>query len=315
MGGPGMLGALAVLAVAFALVAGVEAARAAGLFRQGRAVRGEANARVGGATASPPPRDAVERYLARLTLRLSSRPPARSASRRRTRGREGRLRRFYRSHAVRAGMSETVSEQAFCEGSVRLSVLAGAAGAVVGSVFSTPLAATLGIVGAVLGWTAPKRLFARAEAARAREAERHLSEMLETIALGLRSGLSFDQSFALYGSHFDAPLAQACASAYRSWSLGLTTREQALRGLADSYACARLERVVTDVVRSLRFGTAIASRLEDEAADARAAYRAEVEERVARAPVKMMLPTGTLILPAMLLLVLGPVLLELVNGF
>ena len=37
---------------------------------------------------------------------------------------------------------------------------------------------------------------------------------------------------------------------------------------------------------------------------------------MARAPttVKMMVPTGTLILPAMLLLVLGPVLLELMEG-
>lgn len=36
---------------------------------------------------------------------------------------------------------------------------------------------------------------------------------------------------------------------------------------------------------------------------------------MAKAPVKMMMPTGALILPAMLLLVLGPVLLELANGF
>lgn len=43
-------------------------------------------------------------------------------------------------------------------------------------------------------------------------------------------------------------------------------------------------------------------------------HRAQVEERVAKAPVKMMVPTGTLILPAMLLLVLGPVLLELMEG-
>ena len=35
----------------------------------------------------------------------------------------------------------------------------------------------------------------------------------------------------------------------------------------------------------------------------------------AKAPVKMMVPTGVLILPAMLMLVLGPVLLELAGGF
>ena len=50
------------------------------------------------------------------------------------------------------------------------------------------------------------------------------------------------------------------------------------------------------------------------AEQARAARKAQVEERVAKAPVKMMIPTGTLILPAMLLLVLGPVLLELMEG-
>ena len=43
--------------------------------------------------------------------------------------------------------------------------------------------------------------------------------------------------------------------------------------------------------------------------------KTRLQEAIAKAPVKMMLPTGTLILPAMLLLVLGPVLLELMEGF
>ena len=44
-------------------------------------------------------------------------------------------------------------------------------------------------------------------------------------------------------------------------------------------------------------------------------YKARRQEAVAKAPVKMMVPTGVLILPAMLMLVLGPVLLELAGGF
>ena len=74
-------------------------------------------------------------------------------------------------------------------------------------------------------------------------------------------------------------------------------------------------RDVESAVRSLRFGSSLAEGLEASAAEARAAHRAHVEERVAKAPVKMMVPTGALILPAMLLLVLGPVLLELMEGF
>ena len=88
-----------------------------------------------------------------------------------------------------------------------------------------------------------------------------------------------------------------------------------LRDLARSYDCEQLARVVESMVRSLRFGTSLAERLEDASGQVRAAYRSSLEEKVAKAPVKMMLPTGTLILPAMLLLVMGPVLLELARGF
>ena len=54
--------------------------------------------------------------------------------------------------------------------------------------------------------------------------------------------------------------------------------------------------------------------LEAESIQVRNACKAQREERIAKAPVKMMVPTGVLILPAMLILVLGPVLLELMNG-
>ncbi len=173
----------------------------------------------------------------------------------------------------------------------------------------------LGGVGLAAGALAPRWAVSDAERRRAREVERHLSEMLEVTALGLRSGLSFDRSFELYGTHFETPFAEACASARRRWSLGLTTRDEALRDLAATYDSEQLARVVENMVRSLRFGSSLAESLESAAAEARAEHRARLEERVAKAPVKMMMPTGALILPAMLLLVLGPVLLELANGF
>ena len=139
--------------------------------------------------------------------------------------------------------------------------------------------------------------------------------MLEVVALGLRSGLTFDRSFGLYGSHFDNAFARSCAKAHRSWSIGLVTREEALRELAASYECRQLPHVIDGIVRSLRFGSPLTETLEDAASQSRAEFRTALEERVAKAPIKMMLPTGTLILPAMLLLVMGPILLELAGGF
>ena len=87
-----------------------------------------------------------------------------------------------------------------------------------------------------------------------------------------------------------------------------------MRDLAQGYDNPLFSRTVSAIIRSLRFGTSLGEMLEQSAEQARAARKAQVEERVAKAPVKMMIPTGTLILPAMLLLVLGPVLLELMEG-
>lgn len=222
---------------------------------------------------------------------------------------------WFAAHARKAGLADRVSLEGFRECRVRLALGFAAVGGLVGAVLSNELMALLGAAGLAAGALAPRWAVRDAERRRAQEVERHLSEMLEVTALGLRSGLSFDRSFELYGAHFDTPLAEACASARRRWSLGLTTRDEALRDLAATYDSEQLARVVENMVRSLRFGSSLAESLEAAAAEARAEHRARLEERVAKAPVKMMMPTGALILPAMLLLVLGPVLLELANGF
>ena len=206
-----------------------------------------------------------------------------------------RARAWFCARAKRAGLEQAVSPEGFCEASMRLACAGGLAGALVGSVLSTELAVLGAVAGVAGGAAAMPRAVKRAQ-------------------LGLRSGLSFDRGFALYGSHFDSDLARACVGAQHAWSLGLTNREDALRDLAASYDSPLFARVVENMVRSLRFGSSLAEGLESAAAEARAVHRAQVEERVAKAPVKMMVPTGTLILPAMLLLVLGPVLLELMEG-
>lgn len=225
-----------------------------------------------------------------------------------------RARRWFSLHAKQAGLERTVSAEGFCEAAVRLMCVGGLGGALAGAVLSTELAVLGALAGAVGGLLAMPRAVKRTQRERANGLERDLSEMLEVVALGLRSGLSFDRGFALYGSHFASELAQACAGTQRAWSLGLTNRDDALHDLAASYDSPLFARVVEGMVRSLRFGSSLAEGLESAAAEARAVHRAQVEERVAKAPVKMMVPTGTLILPAMLLLVLGPVLLELMEG-
>ena len=172
----------------------------------------------------------------------------------------------------------------------------------------------LTVAGAVVGLGVPAHAMRARAKERAQAAERHLPEMLDVVALGMRSGLPFDSSLRIYAEHFDTLLSREFENARVQWSCGLSRRDEALRKLASTYDSAILARVVETVVKSIRYGSSMVASLESDAAEARSVYQSQREERIAKAPVKMMVPTGVLILPAMLAMVLGPVLLELMQG-
>jgi tight adherence protein C len=143
--------------------------------------------------------------------------------------------------------------------------------------------------------------------------ERDLPALLEVVALCMQAGMGFDQSFALYTERFDTPLARCCREELNIWQKGLESREEGMRRLAERVNTASFRHFCSSVLRALRFGAPMTQLLLDLAREARKEYRAKRQELVAKAPVKMLLPTGALILPAMLLLVMGPIILDLMR--
>lgn len=213
-----------------------------------------------------------------------------------------------------AGMEGAITPSGIRASRVKATVTIAGLFGLVGAVFTTELALIGLAVGSIAGFTMPSRALQKEALARSEAADRYLSQMIEVVMLGLRSGLSLERSLSLYPQYFDNVLARSVEKAVSEWETGLVPREEALRNLARQYDSNLLGRVMEDAIRSLRFGTPLAEALQSAAIEARAVHKARVEERVAKAPVKMMLPVGALILPAMMLLILGPVLLELVTG-
>ena len=216
---------------------------------------------------------------------------------------------------AQAGLSESIGSKGMRIARIQGTCIGAVAGALCGAILSVELCIFLGVMGAAGGFFWVPFELRRLAAERTADMERHLSEMVEVVVLGLRSGLSFERSFRLYPQYFDTELGGAMRRVEGRWEVGLVSREESLRALEREYDSVLLSRVVGSMIRSLRFGTSIADSLESVSVEARESHRARMEERVAKVAVKMMLPVGTLILPAMLLLVLGPVLLELIEGF
>ena len=215
----------------------------------------------------------------------------------------------------RAGLESFISRNGMAATKLRLSLIGGASGALIGVFFSTLLAFVGLILGGLWGLTCLSRALKQEAQSRSFVAEKHLSQMIEIVILGLKSGMTFDRALGLFYRNFDGALSTSLALAQSQWTHGFIERSEGLRMVARSYDSALFERLAENIIRSLRFGTSLAANLSLLASEARAVRKAKLEEKVAKAPVKMLLPVGTLILPAMLILIMGPIMLDLMQGF
>lgn len=135
-----------------------------------------------------------------------------------------------------------------------------------------------------------------------------VSEMVDVIRLGLSAGLSFDAALGLYCEQRAGRLARRMLQARLGWQMGMESREESLMAAARDLHVRQLESFASAVGQAHALGAPLSETLAHQGTEMRAAHRAAVEREIERAPVKMLIPTGTLILPALLLSIVGPLL-------
>ena len=125
-----------------------------------------------------------------------------------------------------------------------------------------------------------------------------VSEMIDVVRLGLE----------IFCANRRSVLALRLERACMAWQVGVGTREDELLAAARDLDVRALETFAITVGQALALGAPLAETLAAQSREIRAAHRAAVEREIERAPVKLLIPTGTLILPALLLSILGPLL-------
>jgi tight adherence protein C len=118
----------------------------------------------------------------------------------------------------------------------------------------------------------------------------------------------------MYTERFEGPLSDEFGDALRQWRFGAMGRDEAIEALGSRLQVEAVARFCASVTQALRLGSPLAKVLREQGAEARTAQRLSIEEQIAKAPVKMLAPMGGLILPAMLVLLLGPIGLRFLTG-
>ena len=147
---------------------------------------------------------------------------------------------------------------------------------------------------------------------RRRAAARHVADMLDLLVVCLEAGLGADAAIARVAGDMalSAPLLAAeLQQAARELRAG-ASRDEALRAMALRTGLAEMQTLATVLVQAERFGTGIAASLRVHAADLRVRQRQAAEEKAARLALKLLFPLIFCIFPALLLVLLGPALIQ-----
>lgn len=213
-----------------------------------------------------------------------------------------------------SGVNEKISDVGFSIARIKFMSASIGFGTLFGFAISLETSFIFAILAGILGFRFGLNVFQKRVVKRTQDLQDNLHEMLDILLISVRAGLSFDRGLKLYTDNFNCTLSIELKSAHSLWESSLMTRDEALRSVADTYDSILFLRLVESICRCLNLGTSLEECLQSCATEAKAMYKAERETKIQKAPVKMMIPTATLILPAMLILVLGPVLLEFING-
>ena len=220
--------------------------------------------------------------------------------------------RVSRARARARGKGPALEEA--LEDPLLLFVLLASVSAVAAVAFGPWGAAPCLLAAALLARKAPAWMARRRAQALRDACEQHLDMLCDIVAMGAEVGLSFDSAGERYCSRCSNPLAEKLEGARQQWTHGVVSRSQALQDLAASVGSPGLKRFADTAVPAVEQGAPLAGMLRRLAAELRQGRRTSMERKVARAPVKMLVPTGVCIVPAMLLLVMGPMLLQFMGS-
>ena len=169
------------------------------------------------------------------------------------------------------------------------------------------------VAGGALGFFLPDVLLYNAGLRRQTEIQRVLPDALDMLTVCVEAGLGFDAALAQVARTTRGPLAAEFTRALQEMQIGKPRRE-ALRAMADRTTTAELRTFVSAVAQSGELGIPIAQVLRAQAKEMRIRRRQRAEERAQKVPIKILFPLIACLLPALLVVVVGPGVLSIAHA-
>jgi tight adherence protein C len=229
-------------------------------------------------------------------------------------GLSGLVSRFYPANTVkglalklkRAGMESTSTE--FFLGVKGFAAIVGAlGGSSLVNLMTQDLMMTLfGLVGGlVLGFYAPDYYLTSKASSRGNGILTQLPDALDLLTISVEAGLGFDAAIVKVTEKLKGPLTEEFKRAAGEQRIG-KARGEALRGISERVEVKELQNFIAAIIQADQLGVSMSKVLRIQSEQLRMERRQRAEEKAARAPILIMLPTVGCIFPSLFIVILAP---------
>ncbi len=141
-----------------------------------------------------------------------------------------------------------------------------------------------------------------------------LPDALDMLSVCATAGLGFDQALQRVSEQWKTPMALEFGRVVSEMEMGVS-RQDAMRNMANRLQVSELSSFVSIILQSAQLGMSISDTLIAQADQMRVERRFRAKEQANKIPIKMMIPLAFMIFPAMMAVLLGPAIPQLLTVF
>ena len=229
-------------------------------------------------------------------------------------GLAGLVARFYPANTARslqtrlkrAGM-ETTSVEFFIGVKAFVALLVGVLGSSLANLLSGDPLVTFGVLigSLIVGFMAPDFYLSSRANARGGAILDQLPDALDLLTISVEAGLGFDAAIIKVTEKMKGPLTDEFRRASAEQRVG-KSRQEALRGISERIEVKELQNFISAIIQADQLGVPMSKVLRVQSEQMRTDRRQRAEEKAARAPILIMLPTVGCIFPSLFIVILTP---------
>jgi tight adherence protein C len=159
---------------------------------------------------------------------------------------------------------------------------------------------------ALVGWLSVDFWLRRRAAARRRMIEHSLLTIMDLLSLSLEAGMGLDRALRVICERVESPFTQELRRVLAEVDLGVG-RRAAFEHLAERVPLEDVRSLTTAIIQSEELSASLVDAMQVQTRSLRIHRRQQAETDAHRAPVKMMFPMVLFVLPALFIVILAPV--------